>query len=65
MADAAVYHWRANVTAFECDYCDPYEGEIFWTGEGDAAGYGTCPAGLPPWHPNCEHYVIPEVLAAR
>lgn len=65
MADAEVYHWRANTTAAECDYCDPYEGEIFWTGQGDAQGYDLCPLGLPPWHPNCEHYVTPEVLAAR
>lgn len=65
MAGADVNHWRANVTAFECDYCDPYEGEIYWTGRGDAQGYSVCPLGLPPWHPNCEHYVIPEVLVAR
>ena len=65
MANAEVYHWRANTTAAECDFCDPYEGEIFWTGEGDAQGYDRCPVGMPPWHPNCEHYVTPEVLAAR
>jgi hypothetical protein len=65
MAGAEVYHWRANTTAEECDLCDPYEGEIFWTGEGDPQGYDRCPLGLPPWHPNCEHYVSPEVLVAR
>lgn len=65
MAGAEVYHWRANTTSEECDLCDAQEGEIFWTGEGPAQGYSVCPLGLPPWHPNCEHYVTPEVLVAR
>jgi hypothetical protein len=61
MADAGVHLWRANTTVFECDECDDYEGEIWWTGDGKSQGYAECPAGLPPWHPNCEHYVIPYI----
>lgn len=64
MADAEVNHWTTNWTGDDCRICGRYEGKVWWTGAGDAAGHDRTSA-FPPFHPNCLHYVIPYVLEAN
>jgi len=61
MTDADVHHYTISDHGTESEVCEQYEGETFWTGEGDSLGYEQAPT-LPPYHPNCWHYVIPAVL---
>jgi hypothetical protein len=63
MAQMGVHHYQISVHGSDCPVCGPLEGEVFWTGEGDARGYGPGPAI--PLHPNCGHATMPYVLEAH
>lgn len=63
MRSAGVNHYMVSEHATDCPICEPFEGVVFWTGDGADLGYDEGPAI--PLHPNCEHTTVPWVLEAH
>jgi len=61
MSESGVHHYTVSDHGTATEVCKAFEGETFWTGEGDSLGYDQA-STLPPYHPNCWHYVYPAVL---
>lgn len=55
---------RINERSFTCKVCGARQGLVISL-SGETAGYPTAAqiGGLPPFHPNCRHYIIPVVNA--
>jgi hypothetical protein len=60
MAEVGVNHYMFSNHSTDCELCEPHEGEIYWTGNGESLGYEEGPDI--PLHPNCEHTTVPYVI---
>jgi hypothetical protein len=60
MREAGVNHYMFSDHATDCPLCEPHEGVVYWTGDGESEGYDVGPSI--PLHPNCGHTTIPYVF---